>query len=113
MSNPYPNLDDFIRDSQIKHDLLNILWEDELECEIELETGTIKVPRDTLLEVVSKSYRQNKYGIGFGNYYAAQVAIGGVKKQQCGLLYPVYCFATLFYNSERNIITTDVHPEMR
>jgi hypothetical protein len=80
MSTPYPILDDFLPDFQIKQDLLHILWEDELECEIELETGTIQVPRDALLEVISKSYMQNKYDIGFGNYYVAQVAIGGVKK---------------------------------
>ncbi|MBD2183323.1 hypothetical protein H6S82_17450 [Planktothrix sp. FACHB-1355] len=113
MSILYPVLDDFLPDYKVKEDLLNILWEDDLECEIDLETGKIKVPRDTLLEVISKSYRQNNYQIGFGNYYAAQVAIGGVKKQESGILYPVYCFATLFYNRERDVITTDVHPEMR
>jgi hypothetical protein len=113
MSISYPILDDFLPDSQVKEDLLNILWEDELECEIELETGKIKVPRGALLEVVSKSYRQNRYEIAFGNYYGVQVAIGGVVKKESGILYPAYCFATLFYDRERNIITTDVHPEMR
>jgi len=113
----YPILDDFLPDSKIKEDLLNMLWEDELECEleceIELEIGTIKVPRDALLEVVSKSYRNNRYNIGFGNYYAAQVAIGGVREEKCGILYPVYCFATLFYDLDRDVITTDVHSDMR
>ncbi|WP_333028494.1 MULTISPECIES: hypothetical protein [unclassified Microcoleus] len=109
----YPILDDFLPDSKIKEDLLTILWENELDCEIELEIGTIKVPRSTVLEVISKSCRQNNYPIGFGNYYAAQVAIGGVKKLTCGILEPVYCFATLFYNWELNLITTDVHSDMR
>lgn len=113
MSISYPNLDDFLPDSKVKEDLLNILWEDKLECEIELETGKVKVPRNAHLEVVSKSYRQNKYQVAFGNYYAVQVAIGGVRKKESGIIYPVYCFATLFYNWERNLITTDVHPEMR
>jgi hypothetical protein len=113
----YPILDDFLPDSKIKEDLLNMLWEDELECEleceIELETENVKVPRDAFLEVISKSYRQNNYNIAFGNYYAAQVAIGGVKKLQSGILYPVYCFATLFYDLDRDVITTDVHSDMR
>ena len=113
MSISYPILDDFLPDSRVKEDLLNILWKDELECEIELEKGKIKVPRDALLEVVYKSYRQNKYQVGLGNYYAVQVAIGGVIKKESGILYPAYCFATLFYDRERNIITTDVHPRMR
>jgi hypothetical protein len=109
----YPILDDFLPDSKIKEDLLNMLWEDELECEIELETRNVKVPRDAFLEVISKSYRQNKYDIAFGNYYAAQVAIGGIREQKCGILYPVYCFATLFYDLDRDVITTDVHSDMR
>lgn len=113
MSISYPILDDFLPDSKVKEDLLNILWEDELDCEIELESGKIKVHRETILEVVSKSYRQNNYQVDFGNYYAIQVTIGGVKYSKCGILYPVYCFATLFYNQNQNVITTDVHPEMR
>lgn len=109
----YPILDDFLPDSKIKEDLLNMLWEDKLECEIELETRNVKVPRDAFLEVISKSYRQNKYDIAFGNYYAAQVAIGGIREQKCGILYPVYCFAVLFYKTKPNLITIDVESEMQ
>lgn len=113
MLTPHPILDDFIPDDKVQGDLLKILWDDDPECEIELEQEKITVPRDTILEVVSKSYRHNNYQIGFGNYYATQVAIGGVKECRFGILYPKYCFATLFYNLERNLITTDVHSEMR
>lgn len=108
-----PNLDEFLPDTQIQKDLSNILWKDSEECEVELEEGKLKIPCNTLLEIISKSYRKNIYPVGFGNYYAAQVAIGGIKEQRSGILYPVYCFATLFYDSDKDLITTDVHSEMR
>ncbi|MBD2597502.1 hypothetical protein H6G74_24725 [Nostoc spongiaeforme FACHB-130] len=107
------NIDDFLPDSKIKSDLINTLWEDKLECVLELERGTIIVPHDVLLEVVSKSYRQNNYQIGFGNYYAAQIAIGGVKELNSGILYPLHCFATIFYTFDKKLITVDIHSEMR
>jgi len=113
MSISYPILDDFLPDSKIKEDLLNMLWKDEFECEIELETGNIKVPRDALLEVVYKHYRENKYNVAFGNYYRVQVAIGGVKDLKYGILSPVYCFAVLFYNLELNLITIDFYFHMQ
>lgn len=108
-----PNLDELIPDSRIQDDLLKILWEGEEEGEITLEVGIIKVPRSAFLEVISKSYRRNVYQIGFCNYYAAQVAIGGVKEQRSGILHPIYCFATLFYDDDKDLITIDVHPNMR
>ncbi|WP_427160445.1 hypothetical protein ACQFX9_01840 [Aliinostoc sp. HNIBRCY26] len=80
---------------------------------LELAQRTIIVPRNVQLEVVSKSYRQNNYQIGFGNYFAAQIAIGGVKKIESGILDQVYCFATIFYTLDKRIITVDVHSEMR
>lgn len=113
MSTEHLNLNEFLSDSRVQDDLLKALWDDKEECDIILESETIKVPRSAFLEVISKSYRENIYRVGFGNYYAAQVAIGGVEKQTSGILYPAYCFATLFYNSDRGLITIDVHPDMR
>ncbi|MEH2059350.1 MAG: hypothetical protein V7K97_24995 [Nostoc sp.] len=106
-------IDNFLTDSEVKEDLINTIWEDELECELELERGKFLVYRNTLLEVVSKSYRQNNYQIGFGNYYVAQIAIGGVKELNSGILYPIYCFATIFYTFDKKLITVDIHSEMR
>ncbi|MBH8562838.1 hypothetical protein I8748_11710 [Nostoc sp. CENA67] len=113
MSISYIVIDDFLTDNEVKKDLINTIWEDKSECLLELEQKTIIVPRNTLLEVVSKSYRQNNYQIGFGNYYAAQIAIGGVKELNSGILYPVYCFATIFYTFDKKLITVDIHLEMR
>lgn len=113
MSSSYIVIDDFLTDSEVKADLINNLWEDKLECVLKLEQGTIIVPRNVLLEVISKSYRQNNYQIGFGNYYASQIAIGGVKELDSGILYPVYCFATIFYTFDKKLITVDIHSEMR
>ncbi|MEH1820354.1 MAG: hypothetical protein V7L31_14945 [Nostoc sp.] len=113
MSTSHIVIDNFLTDSEVKEDLINTIWEDDLSCELELEQGTVLVYRNTLLEVVSKSYRQNNYQIGFGNYYAAQIAIGGVKELKSGILYPVYCFATIFYTFDKKLITVDIHSEMR
>lgn len=115
MSVEYPNLEQFLPDTLIQSDLAKLLWEEKEEyCEIELAKGIITVPYNVPLEVISKSYRQNIYEeVGFGNYYVAQVAIGGVKKQESGILYPVYCFATLFYTPDKALITNDVHSDMR
>ena len=108
-----PNLDDFLPNELIEKDLSIFLWEDYPNVPIELEEESIVIPVSTGLEVVAKSYRQNVYEGGFGNHYAVLVAIGGVRDNEGGYLYPEYCFATLFYSSEKLLITLDFHSEMR
>ena len=108
-----PNLDDFLPNELIEKDLSNLLWEDDPDVPIELEEESIVVPVGIPLEIVSKSYRQNVYEGGFGNHYATLVAIGGVSDRDGGYLEAQYCFATLFYSSEKSLITVDFHSEMR
>ncbi|AUT03670.1 hypothetical protein CLI64_26580 [Nostoc sp. CENA543] len=66
-------IDNLLPNSEIEADLINTLWENESECVLELAQRKIIVPRNVQLEVVSKSYRQNNYQIGFGNYFATQI----------------------------------------
>lgn len=89
-------LDEFLPNKLIQEDLSRILWMENPEEPIELEEKYVMVPHGCPLEVVSKSYRKNFYEIGFGNYYAAQVAVGGVIEEKSGIISPKYCFATLF-----------------
>ncbi|AFY54617.1 hypothetical protein Riv7116_2085 [Rivularia sp. PCC 7116] len=41
------------------------------------------------------------------------VAIGGITSQKHGILTAKYCFATLYYNDERQLFTMDFHEGMR
>jgi hypothetical protein len=108
------DVDLLLPDLLIQDDLYKILWIDEEVCKIELETKDIIIPKDTKLEVVDKIYRKNTYDISFGKkYFYTHVAIGGVEKVSGGIISPVYCFATLFYSSDRKVITVDFHSEMR
>ncbi|MEA5472337.1 hypothetical protein [Spirulina sp. 06S082] len=117
-----PNLDDFLPDSQIQSDLLYILWEQTSPEEIvdalppgtlEIDDKYIEIPSNVKLEVIAKSYRQHNYESGFGDHYAALIAIGGVVSMTAGIPHPKYCYATLFYSSEKYLITSDFHSEMR
>ena len=113
MNQKHFDLDDFLPDEIIQQDLSRILWTEIAGKPIELEDKYVIVPQGTILEVVSKNYRKNLYNIGFFNYYKAQVAIGGVIQEKSGILYPKYCFATLFYKPDKTMITLDFHGTMR
>lgn len=108
-----PNLDDFLRDDRIQHDLADILWNQIPDGRVEIDEEYIKIPSDAKLEVIAKSYRQHNYESGFGDHYAALIAIGGVVDMTAGIPHPKYCYATLFYSSEKYLITSDFHSEMR
>ena len=108
-----PDLDKFLPDKLIQEDLSKKLWIEKTGKLIELEEKSVIVPYGAILEVVSKSYRKNFYNIGFRNHYAALVAIGGVIEEECGFLEPKYCFATLFYTSDKTMISLDFHERMR
>jgi hypothetical protein len=108
------DINQFLPDSLIQDDLLKFLWGDRNECEIELdENNTIVVSRSVKLEVIVKLYRHSVYKVGFGNYFCAEVAIGGVTKVSGGIVEPLYCYATIFYSPEKEVITVDVHSDMR
>ena len=109
-----PNLDDFISDSQIKRDLGYILRNDIADEKVEInDEYYITIPSGAKLEVIAKSCRQNHYHSSFGDHYAVLVAIGGVVNITSGIPVPQYCYATLFYSSDKNLITLDFHSEMR
>ncbi len=109
------NIDLLLPNSLILDDLKKILWSyPEEECFVEIDGNKLFVPRDTNLEVIDKIYRKNIYNVSFGkNYFYTHVAIGGVSKVSGGIIDPVYCFSTLFYNSCIEMITVDFHSDMR
>lgn len=107
-------LDRLLPDSQIIEDITSILWQKGSKgAEIELERAKVLVPPNTRLEVVTKSLFKEYYDVGFGTCYRAQVAVGGVADQAHGILGAEYCFATLYYSQEQQIITVDFHEDMR
>jgi len=107
------DLNCFLPDKLVISDLKRILKEEVGELPVELGKARVVIPIDAKLEVISKIYRQDKYKVGFRNYYRVQVAIGGIVKQNAGILYPKYCFVTLFYTDKKELITLDFHAQMR
>ncbi len=107
------DLDYFLTDRLIISDLEKVLKEEVGELPIELDDDLVSIPLGVKLEIVSKSYRQSTYKNGFCNHYEVQVAIGGVAKKHSSILYPKYCFATLFYTDKKELITLDFHSQMR
>jgi hypothetical protein len=111
-------IDSLLPDTLIQRDLIEILWKEKDEIEIELDEESphenVIVKKGEILQIISKCYRRNFQRIGFGDsYYYAQIAIGGVKDITGGVVYPVHCFATLFYTNSCKLITVDFHDDLR
>ncbi len=108
-------IDNFLPDERVLDDVFLLLREDQGPegTAIEFETGRVRVPENPQVAVVTKAYLKEYYDVGFGSGYRVQVAIGGVQEEQFGILKARYCFATLYYNCEREMITADFHQDMR
>lgn len=107
-------LDKVLPDARITQDLADIL--NNLSAAgkgVELSEAIILIPKQTYLEVVTKAFFKENYRIAFDTGYRVQVAIGGVRKEESGILFPEYCFATLYYNEGRSLVTVDFHEDMR
>lgn len=99
-------LDDWLPDSVVLRDLKTTV-ESDGRGEIELDSGAISIPSDANYVVVAKSWREVRFGIGLGNSFRVVVAVGGVEGVENGIVKAVHCFCTLWYTSERELITTD------
>jgi len=108
-------VDSMLPDKRVLNDVLLILQEEKGAegTDIEFETGYVRVPENPHVAVVTKAYLKEYYDVAFGSGYRVQVAIGGVQEEQFGILKARYCFATLYYNCERKMITVDFHQDMR
>jgi hypothetical protein len=105
-------LDNTLPDSQIINDVSQIIWE-EAKGILTIEEDVIAIPKNALIVIVTKAFFKEYFDIGFGTCFTVQLAIGGIDKQECGILYPGICFATLHYNAQGELITSDIHKEMR
>lgn len=111
-------LDDALTDQQIVRDVLSVLRESSLggivKIEIDAENAqTISIPEATPIEIVTKAFLKEYRDINFRTGYRVQVALGGIQDQKHGILYAKFCFATLYYNEQGQMITIDFHKEMR
>lgn len=70
------------------------------------------MPVDAQIEVVTKAFFDERFDIGLG-VYRAEVAIGGVAEFKRGFMSPTFCFSTLYYNANVELITLDFHKEFR
>jgi hypothetical protein len=108
-------MDDLLPDAKIKEDLAQILWseDDEDMGKVEINDDEwITIPVNCELAITTKAFFKEYYGINFGPF-KVQVAIGGVEKEEFGILYAKYCFTTIYYNEETQWFSVDFYSEMR
>ncbi|BDI30758.1 hypothetical protein CCAX7_28090 [Capsulimonas corticalis] len=71
------------------------------------------VPEGASLDIVTKAFYSEYYeGVGFATYKVL-VAIGGLEQSEVGMHKAKYCFATLHYDDEAQLITVDFHRDFR
>jgi hypothetical protein len=109
-------IDNALPDNQVIADIRRILEDGsggKAEVAIEVEEGTWEeIPVNAPIQVVTKAFFKEYFGIGFGSF-RVQVAVGGVQEEEFGVLFAKYCFATTYYNRTGQLITIDFHKEMR
>jgi hypothetical protein len=80
---------------------------------IELEEERIQVPCDVSIQVVSKALFKDRYNIPGWGTLRAQVALGEVTDPLDGTAFAEYCFGTLYYDENCNLISSDFHKSLR
>ena len=107
-------LDETLSDFQINEDLLKQLRSSTANghAVIEIEGARVRVPLNVDFMVVTKAVFKDRYNSGFG-VFRAQVAIGDVIDHEDGDVIAKYCFATLYYDENCNLISSDFHRNLR
>ena len=107
-------LDEILSDSQINKNLLHLLRGSRANGHpvIEIEGSSVRVPVNVGFKVVTKAVIKDRYNSGFG-VLRAQVAIGDVIDHEDGDVDAKYCFATLYYDNDCNLISSDFHKNLR
>lgn len=108
-------LDQLLPDERILNDCYAVLREgaEDGMTEIELGAEWRPIPVSAPIVVVTKAFFNQRFNTGFGTSYRAQVAIGDVVETDIGTVDAGFCFATLYYNDERHLITIDFHVFLR
>jgi len=105
-------LDELLPDEKIKQDLAGILWKDGEDGSVEINEVWITIPFGCPLDITTKAYFKEYYGINFGPY-KVQIAIGGALETGYGPIEAKLCFATLYYNHEYQWFTVDFYDKWR
>jgi len=111
-------LDEALPDEKIVKDILIVLREYTQDGGVEIELDeaegkTVFIPENPRVEIVTKVLLKEYYDVNFRSGYRVQIALGGIQEQKYGILDARYCFATLYYNLEGEMLSLDFHPNMR
>ena len=107
-------LDSLLPNDKVIQDIVNYTWGDEnheVEVEVEDEMKVI-LSKPQPIEVVTKALYHEYFEVSFGTGYRVLAALGGIKEIKFGVIYPTYCFMTLYYNSDLILLTADYHRKM-
>jgi hypothetical protein len=111
-------IDEILPDKKIVYDFLNAISQLENQnsdsqviC-IEVDDEEKYIPIDVDVKIITKAVFKEYTDIGFGTY-RVMIAVGGIDRQEYGIIFPKHFFATLYYGSDCNFITSDFHNEMR
>lgn len=105
-------LEQWLPDAVVISDVKRIVHADAGQ-QVGLDSGTISIPSVCDYEIVSKSFIEQRFEVGFGNCFRVVVAIGGVSSNTSVLVEPKYCSCTLWYSEDRRLITTDLSKEIQ
>lgn len=118
MINPTENLniviDDALPNHKIIHDVQEEMRDDNNSDTISVEISGkfISVPLDVPIFVITKAFFKEYYSLPFGTY-RVMVSLGQPVETKGKSLKPLYCFVTLWYNDDLQVITSDFHGDMR
>lgn len=111
-------LDVAIPDDVVERELRTLLQKEAHDSDCvhiefsEVEGGSIAVPLDVKIEIMTKSFFKEYLQQCIGDF-RVQVAIGGAAINEGGVLVAKYCFATLWFNAQGQRFTIDFHLEVR
>ena len=76
-------------------------------------TPGVAIPADATFPVLFKMFLKEYYeGVGC-SAFKVMIAVGGVESVAHGVVQPKYCFATLRYSRDVQLISADFHSERR
>lgn len=107
-------LDKALPDGDVLEHLRRLLF-DEMQGQIDLggSVGVVNVPNDAALVMVTKLFlKEYQDDLGFGAFRAL-TAVGEVVICSDGTVEPEFCFASLYYNRDAQLITVDFHTNWR
>jgi len=99
-------IDAWMPNTRIRDDLRKVV-ESDANGLLELDSGVIAVPPNTIYEVVSKALISQHPDIGFGSCFRVVVAIGGLKTTTSGITMSNLAFSTIWYTLSGEVITVD------